>query len=224
MLFRKSFLHCHSFGNGLYIDFVLITGSRSRGIKKHLRTQRMFRHARLHHAAVSGGIPESISIHARPAEIADRALPGHWEGDLISGTNKSVIATIVDRSTRFTVLCKINDKRAETVTQALVEQMRQLPTQLRQSLTWDRGAELSAHRRFSMETNMAVYFCDPGCPWQRGTNENTNGLLRQYFPKKTSLANYTQDDLNEVATKLNNRPRKTLGFKTPAEALDELLH
>ena len=173
---------------------------------------------------MSGGIPESISIRSRPAKIEGRALPGHWEGDLIAGVNQSAIVTIVDRSTRFTVLCRIDDKRAETVTRALIEQMRQLPAQLRKSLTWDRGVELSAHRRFSMDTHMAVYFCDPGCPWQRDTNENTNGLLRQYFPKGTGLASFTQRHLDAVAAKLNARPRKTLGFKTPAEALDEMLH
>ena len=203
--------------------FVQARGVLREELKKHLRTRRMFRHARPHHAAMSGGIPESISIRSRPAEIEDRALPGHWEGDLIAGANQSAIATIVDRSTRFTVLCRINDKRAQTVTRALAERMCQLPAQLRKSLTWDRGVELSAHRSFSMDTNMVVYFCDPGCPWQRGTNENTNGLLRQYFPKRTGLASYTQRELDEVAAKLNSRPRKTLGFKTPAEALDEML-
>lgn len=168
--------------------FVQARGVLREELKKHLRTQRMFRHARPHHAAMSGGIPEFISIRSRPAEIEDRALPGHWEGDLISGANQSAIATIVDRSTRFTVLCQINDKRAETVTQALIKQMSQLPTQLRKSLTWDRGVELSAHRRFSMDTNMAVYFCDPGCPWQRGTNENTNpDVLRELFLRLVEL-------------------------------------
>ncbi|WP_199770979.1 IS30 family transposase [Achromobacter sp. AONIH1] len=156
----------------------------SRRKKKHQRTQRTFRHARPHQAARSGGIPHGISIRSRPAQIEDRALPGHWEGDLIVGANQSAIATIVDRSTRFTVLCKIKDKRAETVTRALVEQMRQLPVQPRRSLIWDRGVELSAHRHFSTATNMAVYFCDPCSPWQLGNNENTNDLLRQYLPKK----------------------------------------
>ncbi|QWA09337.1 IS30 family transposase [Sodalis ligni] len=203
--------------------FIQARGVLSEELKKHLRTKRMFRHARSHHAAVAGGIPDAISIRARPAEIEDRALPGHWEGDLIAGANNSAIATVVDRSTRFTVLCKVKNKRAESVVQSLTEQMRQLPSQLHKSLTWDRGQELSAHKRFSMDTHMSVYFCDPGCPWQRGTNENTNGLLRQYFPKGTSLAGYSQHELNDVAAKLNGRPRKTLGFKTPAEALDAML-
>lgn len=203
--------------------FIQARGVLREELKKHLRTKRMFRHARSHHAAASGGIPDAISIRARPAEVEDRALPGHWEGDLIVGTSNSVIATVVERNTRFTVLCKVKDKRAESVLQSLVGQMQQLPSQLKKSLTWDRGQELSAHKRFSMDTNMAVYFCDPGCPWQRGTNENTNGLLRQYFPKGTGLAGYTQRQLNDIATKLNSRPRKTLGFKTPAEMLDAVL-
>lgn len=170
--------------------FVQARGALREELKKHLRTQPMFRHARPHRAAMSGGITDCISLRSRPAAIEDRALPGHWEGDLISGANQSAIATIVDRSTRFTVLCRTEDKRAETVTRALVERMRQLPAQLRKSLTWDRGVELSAHRDFSLATNKVVYFCDPGSPWQRGTNENTNGLLRQYFPKRTGLASY----------------------------------
>jgi IS30 family transposase len=131
---------------------------------------------------------------------------------------------MVERYSRFTVLCKVQDKRAESVVQSLITQMRMLPEQLRKSLTWDRGQELAAHKRFTMATNMAVYFCDPSSPWQRGTNENTNGLLRQYFPKGTSLATYTQCQLNEVAEKLNSRPRKTLDFRTPAQVLNEALH
>ena len=203
--------------------FVQARGVLREELKKHLRTKRMFRHARSHRAAKAGGIPGAISIRARPAEIEDRALPGHWEGDLIAGSNNSAIATLVDRSTRFTVLCKVKDKRAESVVHSLIEQMRLLPIQILKSLTWDRGQELSAHQRFSMDSNMAVYFCDPGCPWQRGTNENTNGLLRQYFPKGTCLTTYTQQQLNDVATKLNSRPRKILDFRTPAEALETLL-
>lgn len=203
--------------------FIQARGVLREELKKHLRTRRMFRHARSHHAAIAGGIPDAISIRSRPAQIEDRALPGHWEGDLIVGRSNSAIATVVERNTRFTVLCKVKDKRAESVVQSLIEQMRQLPSQLQKSLTWDRGQELSAHRRFSMDTNMAVYFCDPGCPWQRGTNENTNGLLRQYFPKGTHLASYTQRQLNDVAARLNSRPRKILGFRTPAEVFDDVL-
>lgn len=203
--------------------FIQARGVLREELKKHLRTKRMFRHARSHHAAISGGIPDAISIRDRPAEIEDRALPGHWEGDLIVGANNSAIATVVERSTRFTVLCKVRNKKADSVVQSLVEQMHQLPSQLHKSLTWDRGRELSEHKRFSMDTKMAVYFCDPGSPWQRGTNENTNGLLRQYFSKGSGLAGYTQCQLNKVAAKLNSRPRKTLGFKTPAEMLDSVL-
>jgi IS30 family transposase len=183
----------------------------------------MFRHARSHHAAIAGGSPDAISTRARPAQIEDRALPGHWEGDLIIDGGNSAIATVVERNTRFTVLCKVENRRAESVVPSLIEQMHRPPSQLQKSLTWDRGQELSAHKRFTMDTNMAVYFCDPGCPWQRGTNENTNGLLRQYFPKGTALAGYTQRQLNDVAARLNARPRKTLGFRTPAEALDDVL-
>jgi len=202
--------------------FIQARGVLREELKKHLRTRRMFRHARSHHAAISGGIPDAISIRARPAQIEDRALPGHWEGDLIIGGGNSAIAIVVERNTRFTVLCKVKNKRAESVVPSLIGQMRRLPSQLQKSLTWDRGQEVSAHKRFSMDTNMAVYFCDPGCPWQRGTNENTNGLLRQYFPKGTALAGYTQRQLDHVAARLNSRPRKTLGFRTPAEALDDV--
>lgn len=203
--------------------FIQSRGVLREELKKHLRTRRMFRHARSHHAAVSGGIPDAISIRERPAEVDDRALPGHWEGDLIVGAKQSAIATVVERNTRFTVLCKVRDKRAQSVVRSLVKQMKRLPLQLQKSLTWDRGRELSAHRKFSLDTKMAVYFCDPGCPWQRGTNENTNGLLRQYFPKGAGLAAYTQRQLDDVAAKLNSRPRKTLGFNTPAEMLDAVL-
>uniref|UniRef100_UPI0038B9E8D0 IS30 family transposase n=1 Tax=Paraburkholderia megapolitana TaxID=420953 RepID=UPI0038B9E8D0 len=203
--------------------FIQARGVLREELKNHLRTRRMFRHARSHHAAIAGGIPDTISIRSRPAQIEDRALPGHWEGDLIVGRSNSAIATVVERNTRLTVLCKVKDKRAESVVQSLIGQMRQLPSQLQKSLTWDRGRELSAHRRFSMDTNMAVYFCDRGCSWQRGTNENTNGLLRQYFPKGTRLASYTQRQLNDVAARLNSRPRKTLGFRTPAEVFDDVL-
>ncbi|WP_419204460.1 IS30 family transposase [Bordetella trematum] len=189
-----------------------------------MRTQRIFRHARLHHAAVSGGIAESISIHARPAEIADLTLPGHWEGDLIAGTDQSAIVTIADRSTRFTVLCKINDKRAEAVTHVLVEQMRQLPTQLRKSLTWDRGVELSAHRRSSMDTKWPFTSVIRAAPGNEGPTKTRTACYADISPKKNSRANYTQNDLNEVVAKLKACPRKTLGFKAPAEALDEQLH
>ena len=170
-----------------------------------------------------GGIVNGISISERPATIEDRAVPGHWEGDLIRGSKNSHIATVVERQTRFTVLVKVDGKDTETVVSALSVQMGKLPDLLRQSLTWDRGTELAAHVDFSVATNMDVYFCNPSSPWQRGTNENTNGLLRQYFPKGSCLSKLTQGDLNKVAAKLNNRPRKTLGFRTPTEKLNEVL-
>jgi IS30 family transposase len=204
--------------------FIQTRGVLRQELKKHLRTKRMFRHAKSHRVAGRGHITDAISIRERPAQVEDRALPGHWEGDLLIGSSNSGIATMVERYSRFTVLCKVQDKRAESVVQSLITQMRMLPEQLRKSLTWDRGQELAAHKRFTMATNMAVYFCDPSSPWQRGTNENTNGLLRQYFPKGTSLATYTQCQLNEVAEKLNSRPRKTLDFRTPAQVLNEALH
>ena len=165
-----------------------------------------------------------ISISNRPAEVEDRAVPGHWEGDLIVGSRNSYIATVVERASRFTILVKVDDKKTNSVVAALSRQMNRLPDLLKQSLTWDRGTELASHAQFSIATDMDVYFCDPSSPWQRGTNENTNGLLRQYFPKGTCLSDKSQRDLDLVATKLNSRPRKTLGFQTPADKLDEALH
>jgi IS30 family transposase len=187
-------------------------------LKKHLRTERMFRQAKSHRLGSRGQIVDAISIRERPAEIEDRAISGHWEGDLIiGGGNNSAIATVVERHSRFAVLCKVRSKSAVNVVQSLTGQMKKLPQQVLKSLTWDRGQELSAHKSFTMTTDMAVYFCDPSSPWQRGTNENTNGLLRQYFPKGSTLAMYTQEQLDAIAAKLNARPRKTLGFKTPAQ-------
>jgi IS30 family transposase len=163
-----------------------------------------------------GQIIDAISIRERPAEIEDRAIPGHWEGDLITGSNNTHIATLVERHSRFTMLVKVNGKDTASVVTALTKQVRKLPAELRRSLTWDRGMELAEHKRFTVATNVQVYFCDPQSPWQRGTNENTNGLLRQYFPKGTDLSQYSQVDLNKIALRLNQRPRKTLGFHTPA--------
>ena len=171
-----------------------------------------------------GPIPEAVSIRERPAEAADRAVPGHWEGDLIVGTHQSYIATLVERHSRFLLLVKVKDRGAATVAAALTRKVRELPGELRRSLTWDRGSEMAQHRAFSLATEMQVYFCDPQSPWQRGSNENTNGLLRQYFPKGTDLSRHSQRRLDAVANEMNQRPRKTLGFHSPAEALAEALH
>jgi transposase, IS30 family len=165
-----------------------------------------------------------VMISERPPEASDRAVPGHWEGDLLLGTQTSAIATLVERQTRYCQLVALPDGiRAEPVRQALAQSITSLPQQLRRSLTWDQGIEMAEHRRFSVDSGVAVYFCDPRSPWQRGSNENTNGLLRQYFPKGKSLADVSQQDLDAVAAKLNGRPRQTLAWMTPAEKLAELL-
>jgi len=164
-----------------------------------------------------------VSTRERPAEIEDRALPGHWEGDLVIGSNNSSIATLVERQTRFVMLTKLDNRKTETVVPALIKTIRKLPGELRKSVTWDRGLELAGHKKLSIATHIKVYFCDPHSPWQRGSNENTNGLLRQYFPKRMDLTSVTQDQLYEVARQLNERPRETLGWKTPADKLAEVL-
>ncbi|MCP1675032.1 IS30 family transposase [Natronocella acetinitrilica] len=188
---------------------------------KHLRSRRMMRRSRLAstEGQPRGQIIDAISIRERPAEAEDRAIPGHWEGDLISGAKNSHIATLVERHSRYTMLVKVQGKDAASVESALRREVRTLPRELWRSLTWDRGSEMASHKAFTAATDVKVYFCDPQSPWQRGTNENTNRLLRQYFPKGTELTSFSQTDLNEVAMRLNQRPRKTLGFVTPAGKL-----
>jgi len=194
-------------------------------LHQHLRTGRAIRRPRRPTAKNSGKIPDMIMISERPAEVSDRAVPGHWEGDLILGSHcRSAIATLVERQTRFTMLVYLpGDHSAITVRDGLLATIKTLPERLAKTLTWDQGTELAQHRQITMATKMAIYFCDPHSPWQRGSNENTNGLLRQYFPKGTDLSAHSPERLLEVATELNNRPRKTLGGITPAQALQRLL-
>jgi len=203
--------------------FVQARGVLKKELVRHLRTRRMMR--RCQKASTrghgQGQIAGAVSIRERPAEVEDRAVPGHWEGDLLSGSNNTHIATLVERKSRLTLLVKVENRETQTVVRALIQKVRRLPTELRKSLTWDRGFEMAAHKKFSIETNVQVYFCDPRSPWQRGTNENTNRLLRQYFPKGTDLSAFTQADLNRVALRLNQRPRKTLGFRCPADVFNE---
>ena len=202
--------------------FIQARGVLKRELIGHLRSRRVMRRAKNASTAGQprGQIVDAISIRERPAEVEDRAIPGHWEGDLITGSKNTHIATLVERHSRFTMLVKVKGKATATVVTALTKQVRKLPAALRRSLTWDRGMELAEHKRFTVATDVQVYFCDPQSPWQRGTNENTNGLLRQYFPKGTTLSQYSQADLNKIALRLNQRPRKTLGFHTPASMLE----
>jgi IS30 family transposase len=201
--------------------FIQARGALKRELVGHLRSKRGIR--RSQHARVSGQsrgqIVDAVSIRERPAEVEDRAVPGHWEGDLLSGSGNSHIVTLVERHSRFTTLLKVPSKDTAVVVAALTKHARKLPAALRRSLTWDRGLEMAKRKTFTMATDVKVYFCDPQSPWQRGSNENTNGLLRQYFPRRTDLSGYTQADLDKVALRLNQRPRKTLGFQTPASKL-----
>jgi len=187
-----------------------------------LRTGRALRRPRRVTAERRGKIPGMVMISERPAEAADRAVPGHWEGDLIYGRRMTCIGTLVERSTRFVMLFPLPDGHtAEAVRVALAKKIRRLPVELRRSLTWDQGSEMSEHARFTIDTGVQVYFCDPKSPWQRGSNENTNGLLRQYLPKTTDLSKVTATELNAIARSLNGRPRQTLGWRSPSEAFNE---
>lgn len=205
--------------------FIQARGVLKKELTAHLRSRRKLRRSELAGGKrhTRGHIIDAISIRERPAEVEDRAVPGHWEGDLIAGSKGSHIATLVERHSRFVMLVKVEAKDTASVVSALSRQVRKLPTRLRKSLTWDQGYELASHKQFTVATDVAVYFCDPRSPWQRGSNENTNGLLRQYFPRGTDLSVHSQAVLNKVALRLNQRPRQTLGFITPAEKLDQAL-
>ena len=199
--------------------FIQARGALKKELVEHLRRRRVMRRSRHHTMKTDkhGRITDTVSISERPASVEDRAVPGHWEGDLLFGSKNSQIATLVERRTRYAMLVKVTGKDSETVINALIKHARKLPEELYKSLTWDRGKEMAEHKRFTLATDIQVYFCDPQNPWQRGSNENTNGLLRQYFPKGTDLSGYSQAKLNAVARQLNERPRKTLNFETPAE-------
>ena len=206
--------------------YVQARGALKRELARHLRTRRQRRFARAQSSKgqSQGKLTGMVMISERPPEVEDRAVPGHWEGDLLIGTRTNAIVTLVERQTRYCQLVALPEgSGAERVCEALKASITTLPAQLRRSLTWDQGSEMSEHRRFAVETGVEVYFCDPRSPWQRGSNENTNGLLRQYFPKGKSLEGISQERLDEVARKLNGRPRETLGFATPAEKLAELI-
>jgi len=199
--------------------FVQARGVLKKELLGHLRSKRTIRRSQRSdpNGDQRGRIKDLVSIRQRPAAVEDRAVPGHWEGDLLSGSKNSYIATLVERHTRYVMLAKVANKDTQTVISALIKQAKKLPNELYKSLTWDRGKELTDHRRFTLATDIDVYFCDPQSPWQRGSNENTNGLLRQYFAKGTDVSAYSQAHLNKVARQLNERPRETLKFETPAE-------
>jgi IS30 family transposase len=203
--------------------FIQARGVLKKELLDQLRSKRRMRRSR--HATVSGQsrgqIVDAVSIRERPAEVEDRAVPGHWEGDLLAGAKNTYIATLVERHSRFAMLIKVPSKNTEVVVAALSQHVRKLPATLKRSLTWDRGLEMAKHKDFTVATDVQVYFCDPQSPWQRGTNENTNLLLRQYFPRGTDLSGYSQAQLDQVALRLNQRPRKTLGFQTPASRLQQ---
>ncbi|MBI3506092.1 MAG: IS30 family transposase [Proteobacteria bacterium] len=202
--------------------FVQARGVLKKELQTHLRSRRTMRRAKgaTGRGHGKGDIVDAVSIRERPAEAADRAVPGHWEGDLIAGTHNSHVATLVERRSRFTMLVKVPGKDTHSVVGALRRRVRTLPKELRLTLTWDRGKELADHKHFTVATDVKVYFCDPSSPWQRGTNENTNGLLRQYLLKDSDLSSHSQAELNAIARRLNTRPRKTLGYRTPAAILE----
>jgi IS30 family transposase len=203
--------------------FIQARGALKKELVAHLRRSRGMRRSR-HHTqkrGTHGQITDAVSIRERPAEAEDRAVPGHWEGDLLFGSHNSQIATLVERHTRYCMLVRVNSKDTQTVIDALIKHAHKLPRELYKSLTWDRGKEVADHKRFSLATDIKVYFCDPQSPWQRGSNEQINGLLRQYFPKGMDLSNVHQNRLNAIARRLNERPRQTLDFETPAERFDQ---
>ncbi len=203
--------------------FVQSRGVLKKALMAHLRQRRTYRRPKNAAAHPGGRIVDAVSIRERPATVEDRAIPGHWEGDLLAGAANSYIATLVERSSRYVLLIRLRGKETRHVVQALTQRVRRLPGGLMASLTWDRGYELAAHRTFSIATGVQVYFCDPQSPWQRGSNENTNGLLRQYMPRRTDLSRYQQPQLDAIAHRLNTRPRKTLGYRTPADRLAEIV-
>lgn len=206
--------------------FIQARGALKRELLTHLRhagSIRRPKNAPGKNTAGQGQIRDAVSIRERPPEVEDRAIPGHWEGDLLAGAANTHVATLVERHSRFLLLVRVDGKDTQSVVGALTSQAKVLPEQLRKSLTWDRGTELAAHAQFTIATDLSVYFCDPQSPWQRGSNENTNGLLRQYLPKGTNLSQFTQAQLDEIATKLNTRPRRTLDYRTPAATLQAAL-
>lgn len=223
--------HTYPCGESLHVShetiyrslFIQARGALKKELLEHLRRTRGMRRSRHHtqKTAIHGQIVDAVTISDRPACVEDRAVPGHWEGDLVFGSGNSQIATLVERQTRYVMLVKLDGKGSQTVVNALIKNARKLPQELYKSLTWDRGTEMHAHKQFTMATDIQVYFCDPQSPWQRGSNENTNGLLRQYMPKGMDISGLSQTQLNAIARQLNERPRKTLGFHTPAEMFSE---
>ena len=221
----------YSVGESFYVShetiyktlYIQARGALKKELVQCLRSQRVKRRSK--HSSLKGKglgkIVDAVSISERPASVEDRAIPGHWEGDLIAGSNNSYIATLVERHSRYVMLAKIADKKTVTVIAALIKQSKKLPSELYKSLTWDRGSELAAHKKFTLATDIKVYFCDPQSPWQRGSNENTNRLLRQYLPKGTNLSAHSQVKLNAIARQLNERPRKTLDYETPADRFNQ---